>query len=241
MGYWENTTYIRHGSVKEVAHALDAVLEEEGMRRTAAPSPRTRLLVEPMQYDGGLDNDLWAFALFPGGREWVVIKSAPLELLAERAAGSEHMRLADVCRALGAIAFQINVYDGSDVVLVEVSKDGAVLMSGFNGQSDNPMEWNGIEVTGERIQPMFELHDLGHLIAGNFSGDDFAQAVAREIGGKNASYCDNLVAVDTLICHKPFDAPNGQSLYYGWNGPSRQKRTPSNTYEQYGLREGEKT
>jgi hypothetical protein len=239
MGYWENTTYIKHGNVKEVVQTLDAVFAQEGMLRVPAPSQRTRLAVEPMQYDGALDNDLWGFAVFPGAPGWTVVKTAPLEVLSERAAAAVHMRLVEVCRSLGASAFQLNVYDSSGTVLVEVSAEGAVFLSGLNMNDENPLEWHGLEITEERIQPAFELHDLMHLLSDPLSGDDMAQAIAREIAGPNSAHCDNLVSVDTLICHKPFEVPEGLSLYYRWSGPSRQRRTPSNTYAQYGFPSGE--
>jgi len=238
MGYWENTTYIRHDRVADVAGALDRVFAREGMAPVPVPAQRARLAVEPMQYDGALDNDLWAFALFPGADGWSVLKSAPLEVLSERAQGAGRMRLVDVCRELEATAFQVNVYDSSGTVLVEVSSDGEVLMSGFSGLGDDPMRWNGIEITEERAEPAFELHDLGHLLSGDMLGDDFAQAAASEIGGRNAAYCSNLVSVDTLISHKPLNAPGGVALCYQWSGQSRQRRLPSDTFEQYGVRSG---
>jgi hypothetical protein len=226
MGYWENTTYVKHGSVADVARALDTVFAKEGMVRVAAPSQRARLRVEPMQYDGALDNDLWGFAIFPGSSGWSVVKSAPLEVLSERPSSGERMRLADVCEALATSAFQINVYDSTGTVLAEVSKNGDVLMSGFNGQGDDPMKWNGIAVTEERVIPRFEIHALEHLLP-DLVGDDFAFAAAREIGGANKDYCDNIVSVDTLICHEPFSAPGGIALYYRWSGASRQLHVPS--------------
>jgi hypothetical protein len=186
MGYWENTTYIHHGDVDAVARAIGAVLAAEGMLPVAAPAPRARQLFEPMQYDAALDNDLWALALFPGADGWCVAKTAPLEWLAQRPAGAPRMRLTQACLALGASAFQVNVYDGTGVVLVEVSADGDERMSGFNGQCPDPMHWNGFEVTEERLVPAFELHDLGHL-GPDGPGDDFAAAAARAIGSAAAA------------------------------------------------------
>lgn len=226
MGYWENTTYLRHGNVAEAADALEGVFAREGMARIAAPPPRARLPLEPMQYDAALENDLWALALCPGAAGWTVLKSAPLELLAERAAGATAMRLADVCRALGTTAVQLNVYDSSDTVLVEVAADGSARLSGFRGQSADPMVWHGLEVREDRLRPVFELHDLAHLLADDAAGDVLAHALSEALGGANAAYGDNLVSVDTLICHKPFAAPGGLALYYRWEGPSRQRRRP---------------
>lgn len=230
MGYWQNTTYVKHGDVQDVALAIDGVFAEEGMSRTDPPPRRTRLRVEPMQYDRALDNDLWGLAIFAGAPGWSIVKTAPLELLSERPAGHDRMRLAAVCARLRASAFQVNVYDGSSAVLVEVSAHGDVLMSGFNGQSPDPMHWNGIPVAEDRIEPTFELHPLQHLLAGTIA-EDLAFAAARQIGGANAGYCDNLVCVDTLICHSPIAVADGTAVYYRWPGPSRQRHTPSDSYD----------
>ena len=235
MGYWQNTTYLKHGDVEVVTLAIDRVFAREGMRPAADPPLRTRMRVEPLQYDGALDNDLWGLAVFPGVTGWSVIKSAPLELLAERPAANERMRLAEICEQLKTTAFQVNVYDGSEAVLVEVSADGEVLLSGFNAQSPDPMHWNGMPVTEERIRPMFEIHALEHLLGGAV-GEDLARAAAHQIGGANADFCDNLVSVDTLICHKPFTAPGGLAVYYRWSGPSRQRHQPSDSYDQWRTR-----
>ena len=229
MGYWENTTYIHHGDVDAVARAIAEVLAAEGMAPVAAPAPRARQLFEPMQYDTALENDLWALALFPGADGWSVVKTAPLELLAQRAAGSPRMRLAAICTALGTSAFQVNVYDGTGIALLEVAADGDARMSGFNGQSADPMHWNGFEVTEERFVPAFELHDLGHL-GPDGPGDDFAAAAARAIGGPNAAHCDNLTSVVTLICAEPVAMAGGRSLYFRWQGPSRQKNLPRSSW-----------
>lgn len=229
MGYWENTTYLRHGDIDAVARAIERVFAAEGMALQPAPAPRTRQLFEPMQYDAALDNDVWALAIFPGADGWCVAKTAPLEVLSERAVGATRMRLADVCAALGASAFQVNIYDGA-TVLAEVSAGGDVLVSGFNGQSDDPMQWHDIEVTEERIEAAFELHDLGHLAPGG-SGDLFAAATSREIGGANAAHCDNRTCVVTLICGESLQASGGRSMYYRWQGPSRQKNLPRESWK----------
>lgn len=228
MGYWENTTYIRHGDVDEVARAIGRVFAAEGMAPLPLPAPRARQLFEPMQYDAALDNDVWALALFPGADGWCVVKTAPLEVLSQQAVGATRMRLADACAALGASAFQVNIYDGA-TVLAEVSAGGEVLASGFNGQSDDPMQWHGIEVAEERIEAAFELHDLGHLAPGG-RGDLFAAATAREIGGANAAHCDNRTSIVTLICGEPLAIAGGRSLYFHWQGPSRQKNRPRESW-----------
>jgi hypothetical protein len=235
MGYWTNTTYVNHTSVAAVSDALTAIFHKEGMTAIAPPAERAALLVEPMQYDSALNNDLWGVAVFPGAESWTVIQTAPLELLSERCPTKSRMRLADLCVALSASAFQINVYDSTGTVLVEVSPAGQVAASGFNPSSDaeDPFEWNGMSLSEELFEAQFQLHPFQDLIADATSGDDQAAALKQRFGGANARYCDNIVSVKTLIRHQPFDAPGGSALYFKWSGPSRQRFAPAASWNEY--------
>ncbi|HEX7111209.1 MAG TPA: hypothetical protein VF216_02105 [Mizugakiibacter sp.] len=222
MGYWVNTTYIRHDDVDEVAAALTAACAAEGMQRVPSPPARERRRLEPMQYQGALSNDLWGAAIFPGAPSWTVIQTAPLELLAERAPGAPRMRLVDLCRRLSASAFQLNVYDGTAAVLAEVSSDGDLLLSGYGAATDS-FEWHGEPLDEAFIEAQFRLHaHPGRELAG-MGAEEKARAIARHFGGRNAAFCDNRVSVDTLISHKPFDAPGGLAVYFRWPGASRER------------------
>jgi hypothetical protein len=234
MGYWTNTTYVNHGDVQAVATAVEGLCAAEGMQRVASPPERARLLVEPMQYDVAVNNDLWGLALFPGADAWTVIQTAPLELLGERAAGASHMRLADLSRSLAVPAFQLNVYDSTETVLVEVSHQGEVFASGFStsGPGD-ALDWNGERLSEEWIDAQFRLLPFQGVIETATLGDERAQMIAQHFGGRNHTYCDNLVSVDTLISHKPFTAPGGLSLYFRWPGRSRQRYQSCSSWDEY--------
>lgn len=221
MGYWENTTYIRSDNAASVIQALDDVFEREGRLRIPAPPIRTPEQYDPMQYGTGAENDLWGVAIFPGSSGWCVLKSAPLELLAETAFGSTRMRLADLCVTLGVSAFQINIYDSISEVLLEMSADGSALISGTNFEGDGDlMVWHGMILTEERCEPRFDYHgELAGLLPSEYSGgDDLATAISEEIAGSNSEFCDNMVSVDTLNAHRPFTAPGGTALYYRKRG-----------------------
>lgn len=235
MGYWVNTTYIHHADVNAVADALEAVCRAEGMERIPSPAQRERALVEPMQYESALHNDLWGAAIFAGAPSWTVIQTAPAELLAQRAAGAPRMRLAELCRRLSASAFQLNVYDSTGAILAEVSESGEVLLSGFNTSSDavDPFEWYEERLSEEFFEAQFRLHPFQDLIAGAMLGDEVADAIARQFGAQNSAFCDNLVSVDTLVCHKPFTAPGGMALYFRWPGPSRQRYSSCASWAEY--------
>jgi len=225
MGYWVNTTYINHGDVAAVSEALTAIFHKEGMIAIPPPAQRAARAGEPMQYDRAMNNDLWGVAVFPGAESWTVIQTAPLELLAEQSPTTSQMRLADLCVALSASAIQLNVYDSTGNVLVEVSPAGRIAISGFNmeGDAEDPFEWNGQRLSEDLLEAQFQLHPFQHLIEDAMLGDDKAEALRQAFGGANARYCDNIVSVKTLIRHEPFDAPGGSALYFKWQGPSRQR------------------
>lgn len=225
MGLWANTTYLEHDSVQDVARAVIALCGAEGMDPAAAPAARERVGVEPMQYDDALHNDLWGFAIFPGAPGWTVLQTAPLELLAERATDASRMRLAELCASLSAGAFQLNIYDSSETVLVEVSATGDVVTSGFRmpDGSDDPFAWHGERLSEETFEAGFRLHPFQDVIADAELADDVAERLAQQFGGANAASCSNLVSVDTLISHKPLQAAGGETLYFRWRGASRQR------------------
>ncbi|WP_148415681.1 hypothetical protein [Noviherbaspirillum massiliense] len=235
MGYWANTTYINHGSVADVADVLTAMFAQEGMEPVPAPVQRSRALVEPMQYEPALKNDLWGLAIFPGAPSWTVIQTAPLELLAERATGAAKMRLAELCRRLSAPAFQLHIYDSSSTVLVEASEVGEIALSGFNMESaeSDPLEWNGEQLSEQHLEACFRMHPFQQVIADAAFGDQRAHALAKRFGAQNAGFCDNLVSVDTLICHKPLAAASGMALYFRWKGASRQRYASLDSWDEY--------
>ena len=107
MGYWENTAYINTPSAENVANEVTALFEAEGMVRIPRPQQRKRLLFEAMQYDTALKNNIWGIAVFPGEIDWVVLKTAPLELLGEKATHNSKMRFVDLSNRLHASGFCI--------------------------------------------------------------------------------------------------------------------------------------
>jgi hypothetical protein len=225
MGLWMNTTYLEHGSVQQVAQAVIALCGAEGMEHVPAPPARERMIFEPMHYEDALHNDLWGIAIFPGVPGWTVLQTAPLELLAERAAGASRMRLAELCASLSAAAFQLNIYDSSETVLVEVSASGEVMTSGFRmpDGSGDPFAWHGERLSEETFEAGFRLHPFQDVIADAELSDDVAERLARRFGGANATFCSNLVSVTTLVSHTPLEASGGETLYLRWRGEPRQR------------------
>jgi hypothetical protein len=232
MGYWTNTTYLNTGDMSSVVKCLTGLFEAEGMRKIPRPSLRERMWYEPLQYDTALKNNLWGVALFPGTQGWIVIKTAPLELLAERAPGSSRMRLVDLCNCLRAPGFQINVYDSTGCVLVETDGDANLSLSGLSGSGQNldPLRFYDEALDPDRIDIRFEWLSLQHM-AEKKNDFDFAQSLERLLGGENVRYCDNITSLDTLICHKRFEAKEGQDLYFEWPAQDRSE-PPRRSWEE---------
>lgn len=222
MGYWENTTYVQHGSVADVASRLASLFAKEGMAPVETPPQHAhRGIGEAMQYDDALHNDLWGVAVFPGAPSWTIVKTAPLELLGERRPGADWMRLAEACAAIAASAVQVNVYDSIGIVLVEVSPEGEVLLSGFNDRGPNPFVWHSERLDEATAMPRFRLHPFGNVQGPGLNSTKIARELAASLGGGNEEFCDNAVSVDTLVTHRPLDARGGVVSYFRWQGPSR--------------------
>lgn len=82
----------------------------------------------------------------------------------------------------------------------------------------------------ETFEARFRLHPFQDVIADAPLGDELADRIARQFGGANAAFCDNIVSVDTLISHPPFTAAGGETVYVRWPGESRQRYAASSSW-----------
>ena len=92
---------------------------DEGMVLVPSQQERTRQYYEPMQYAIALKNDLWGIAVFPGNKDWVVIKTAPLELFGEKEPNENRIRFVLLCSRLNCSGFMYNLYDSGPEILIE--------------------------------------------------------------------------------------------------------------------------
>jgi hypothetical protein len=231
MGYWENTTYLGHRDAAVVADTITALFAEEGMRRIGRPSQREPTSREPMQYAGALQNNLRGVAIIPGSGEWTIIKTAPLELLGERAPGGSRMRIVDLAARLAVAGFQLNVHDGSDAVMVEADGRGRYLLSGFTGcgeDPDDPLQFHEDRVAEDRITVRFDLLPLqAHVRASQHRGSELidyqmlAARLAAALAGGNSPWCNNMTCLNVLIGHKPLPISGAFCLYFEW--PARDR------------------
>jgi hypothetical protein len=156
MGLWDNTGYVRCSDVPRIVAALAEVFAIDDRAPTDRPEPRQPGRFEPMQHGGGkaLASPLWAVSLVRGA-DWTAIKTAPFELLCERARRRKRPRLAELARRLQTDAFQINVYDGDSTILIEANARGKSRVSGFNASGDEEM-FHAEEIDGD-FEAQFEL------------------------------------------------------------------------------------
>jgi hypothetical protein len=203
------------------------------------PVERSRQQFDPMQYGSALGNNDWSVAVFPGGTGWTVVKTAPLELLGERAPGKNRMRLIDVAARMRTEAVQINLYDGSAMVLVEIDRLGHYRLSGYKTDSrlSDPLSFNGEQLSEERIEVRFELLPLQALVdacrrgygtcdSDTCDNEALAMRLAAALAGANACWCDNVVSVDYLICRKPLPMLGGIDLHFEWPARNRPDEEP---------------
>jgi len=241
MGYWENTAYIATGNSALIADHIVCLSESEGMLHIPRPPQRERVLVESMQYQTALENNMWALAVFPGSPGWTVIKTAPLDLLGEISPATNRIRFVDLCTALQAPGFILNIYDGSSgAVLVETDGTGKQALSGHAYPHD-PLSFYGTPMSEEYLEIQFRyLTDLQSLIDhSHYPGSEYtdyeklSSQVATTLGGLNSSYCDNLTSVDTLISHKPLSANDGIDIYFKWPSLDRQEYPRMGSWEEF--------
>lgn len=209
MSARDNTAYIKESSVARIEKALDTLLGGEGYVRVPKPPPRKPAKDDPMLGRGGAASPLWALALIPGG-EWTAIKTAPLELLCEPAAGK--LRLGALAAALGAPAFQLNLYENDGLLLLEAAPSGEVAVSGSDGRATgDPPAFRLIEVP----PAVADVVKAGQAIAAAFSTQ--SQLVfGFAWDGDESSAIDNNIQTNLLVPHE--ECAEGTAIYYRRKG-----------------------
>ena len=234
MGYWVNTAYLNHVSTADVVSALEKSFAAEGMQRVSLP-PRERLSIEPMQYDRALNNDLWGVAVFPEVTPGPSFRQHPSSCWLNAWRG----RIAGASSACAANCAAPPCWSMSTTRRASywpsVRWIGEVFVCGHNGQTgmNDPYRLHNESVDEQSYRLRLRVHASRVSDIEDEWGEGFAARIAKECGGVNAAYCDNLVSVDTLISRKPFSAPGGQALYFKWTGDSRQRYEPCSSWAEY--------
>lgn len=158
---WDNTAYIHCSDLDVIEHSLVTLFGREGYYPVPKPSPRTPAQSDSMQHSNANLNYLWAVAFLPGAKGWSVIKTAPFELLCELALGTTRPRLAYVASEIGCNAMQINLYDGTSVVLLEADSSGCIAISGMLDMADDdPFVWHDEQIPDEHYVAGLRLIDV---------------------------------------------------------------------------------
>lgn len=152
-----------------------------------------------MQYGTGETCALWGAAILRG-EQWSVIKTAPFELLCEVV--DRVPRISQLARELGCDAFQLNLYDGDSLTLVETNSSGAFRISGFVG-SDGPDDYHGFQISEDKWQARFGLVRVPSSVELALIDEDATSASfnVRRILYGNPDACDNRVQLRVLIPH----------------------------------------
>ena len=242
MGSWSNASYVNHGDLDAVERALTEMFAAEGMQPIPRPPEnKEHEFHSPMQYRRAAENDLWAVALLPGREGWTIIRTAPFNLLCERAAGANRIRLASLTASLGCQALVYNLHDSTEGLLIEALPTGEYALSGFipnpeprGASMDYYDEPYGGDDNCQEYFRLLDAHDIARPEASDGNRrviqamannpypsiqqwpdhEEITLAIADALGGPNAEEGDNRIMVNVLIQNKPMDIPGGRSLYY---------------------------
>lgn len=214
------------GKVDAVASALEQTLRDDGRTLVSAPPPRRPPHGDPMQYGDGESAPLWGIAVIPGTDGWVIVKTAPFSLLCERTADEHVPRIAKLAKLLRTEAFQLNVYDGTAIVLLEADAHGHARASGF--AYPDPKRWHGFTMVDGA--PAFGLLEGVPKKARDgvslLSSVDALEAVCTALAGENVCAADNVLNVDVLIPHAPLVIHGARVLYFARAGRAAAARGP---------------
>jgi hypothetical protein len=155
MSKWGQVTFFRTHNLDALERAIRDLCLAEGLM--AAPYVRRkRETWDRMQYGTGATSDQWALAIGDGQGGWAVVKTAPLELLAEPGPSGEH-RLGILARALQCEALHVSLYDGIAMAIVQAAPTGEVVLSGYT--MDGP-RFHGVEIAEEHLRPRIQYVDV---------------------------------------------------------------------------------
>ena len=213
MGTSQHTSYVEDADTRRVADAMASLLYREGLQQIAEHGRLTESV--PV-----------AVGVVPGATGWTIIKTVPLELLGQRAAHANRMRLVDLAGLLGTASLQINLYQRAFLILVEVDRQLRCLLSGYGpgtARNPDPLQFYEETLAEDRIDVRFELLPLQQLVwestryeyAGpTLDHEELVARLARRLGGENARWCDDSLSTDILLGRKPLPMKDGITLHF---------------------------
>ncbi|NPC69249.1 hypothetical protein HPP05_05735 [Corallococcus exiguus] len=180
MSDWGQVTLFRTDDLGALGRVIRDICLTEGL--VAVPYVRRkRETWDRMEYGTGATSDRWSLALGAGLGGWSVVKTAPLELLAEPGASGEH-RLGVIARRLGCEALHVSLYDSTAMVIVQAAPTGEVALSGYS--MDGP-SFHGVEIEEQRLEPRIEGPGIPPSVQEaleNFLSDGFDELIEKLAG-----------------------------------------------------------
>ncbi|WP_148282256.1 hypothetical protein [Corallococcus coralloides] len=180
MGEWGQVTLFRTEDLDALGRVIRDICLAEGL--VAVPYVRRkRETWDRMQYGTGATSDRWALALGAGLGGWSVVKTAPLELLAEPGASGEN-RLGLIARRLGCEALHVSLYDVTAMVIAQAVPTGEVALSGY---SMDGASFHGVEIEEHRLEPRIEGPGIPPSVQealGHFLSDGFDELIEKLAG-----------------------------------------------------------
>jgi hypothetical protein len=129
MGGWYETAYINSGDLDLVEQGFNQIAAQEGYNRIPKPTSLIQRFND-LAFRNPYPGILWGIKLSLGRPDWIVVFPRPRGTLTLYEADGKPPLLARLTALIGCDAFQINVYDGDSIVLLEANAQGEYAFSG---------------------------------------------------------------------------------------------------------------
>ncbi|RKH74679.1 hypothetical protein [Corallococcus aberystwythensis] len=207
-------TLFRTDDLDALGHAIRDLCLAEGLV-TAPYVRRKREKWDRMQYGTGATSDRWALAFGTGLGGWSVVKTAPLELLAEPGTSGEH-RLGLIARVLGCDALHISLYGSTAMVIAQAAPTGKVMLSGYTLDG---LLFHGVEIEEQRFKPTIEGARISPAVGAALersASDGFNEVIEQLAGQRWVDISLKLIEGE--------EVPSARVLSFA--RPGLEKRTP---------------
>lgn len=158
MGSWDVEIFVRSTNIEAIGRSLETIFEKDGYRLIERPSRKEcKRRAEVRVYEDFCEEPLWGVAVRAWPTGWASLVCDPAYVLCGRAKGSQCPRLVDLAVGAGAEAFQYNVYDSVEDLILEAQPSGKFLISGAPyGTNDLVYEQQQLSNGGPIEIPFFE-------------------------------------------------------------------------------------
>jgi hypothetical protein len=170
MGEWGSVTYVHTSRRRHLADAVRQLVEADGysLVHTKGPFP------DAEESKGRIRAYLRVVVLGESG-PWSAIKTSVSELMCGRREGEKRSRISELAMTLERDAFQVSVYDGDSMTVMEASKRGRVCVSGGEAASGSRRFHDERIREDHHFEPRLRiLRVTEELAQGDFGWEDYA-------------------------------------------------------------------